>query len=924
MTEPREITERYRLEKILKSGRSGNVLKATDSTSGKSVVVKMITLGAAAAPGNPEIARFERLANALRDLPDPCFPAVLDSGITTDGSAFLVLENLEGRGFESLAGGRGQRTLNLIGLVIDGLEALALRGLFHGSLSPDNLLVVRPQADRVKTFGLGTAYFRTPEAASADAQNARFRAPEELAAGPGALPDEARWRSDLYSLALTACRVLGMEVSAADTPAPKVTIPTVLGFELKEPDALRQMLEGALRRNPQDRPTLAVARNGLRRAQGLPPVAEAKLAPPAPAPAPPTVEPPRPAIEETRPAFFPPEPAVAAPPIDLIDPIERTNPAIDAYALGGFGGLGGFEGLGGLEGDSLPPLSPLSDIDADGLGSNLHPIDLESLPGSGPPPASPVSPSLVDADDLAGPPAAPPASPMSPISPMSPASPRRVAEPPATAEEPEGALLSFDDDLLGDLPAATSPGTPGTAPAGAARGTAPRTGGTGAVAVASGVVPVPGAAGARPAGPPPPAGLARFLKPVPLAAAAGGLLVLALGGWWLVGRTPPPPPVAAAPLRPAVPAPPPPPPPGVRLATAKSYLTLGQEHEAQAVLRTLTPADQQALTPVDAGTLKSLQATLNQNAPVRIANDLATGFKSKDAVLLHGAVMDAAQLPPTALLPSAQADLARARPVAELYERAVAADQRGQAIEVLGRFGEIARLLESGRDTSVRDSSGLRDRAAGKLETEAEALLRDARYDEAIAHLEPLSRTWPERPGLKARLADVRTQEKAEHSVQAAINDALASEKLKKPDDGLAALHRVKPTAHLEASYNEVKQRLETLLAQYDQQPPTVELRDGVLLDYDRGMIVNLSFGIRDDYKVTSVKIYVRPAGGRMTEMNYTKDRFTYSVTIPPALHQNETVEFYVVATDPSGHQTFLGTREKPLQIKRRKGFRET
>ena len=917
MTEPREITERYRLEKILKSGRSGNVLKATDSTSGKAVVVKMITLGAAAAPGtleHPEIARFERLANALRDLPDPCFPAVLDSGITTDGSAFLVFEHLEGRGFESLAGGRGQRTLNLIGLVIDGLEALALRGLFHGSLSPDNLLVVRPQADRVKTFGLGTAYFRTPEAAGADAQNARFRAPEELTAGTDPLPDEARWRSDLYSLALTACRVLGMEVSAADTPTPKVTIPTVLGFELKEPDALRQMLEGALRRNPQDRPTLAVARNGLRRAQGLPPVAEAKLGPPAPAPAPPAVEPPRPAIEETRPAFFPPEPAVGGTPIDPIDPIERTNPAIDAYALGGLGGLDG------LAGDSLPPLSPLSDLDADALGANLHPIDLESLPGSGPPPVSPVSPSIVDADELAGPPAAPPAPPI-PVA----ASGRRALGPPAaspTAEEPEGALLSFDDDLLGDLPAATSPGSPGTAPAGAARGTASRTGGTGGI---GGIGGVPVASGVAPApGPPRPAGLARFLKPVPLAAAAGGLLVLALGGWWLVGRTPPPPPVAAAPLRPAVPAPPPPPPPGVRLATAKSYLTLGQEHEALAVLRTLTPADQQALTPVDAGTLKSLQATLNQNAPVRIANDLATGLKSKDAVLLHGAVLDAAQLPPTALLPSAQADLARARPVAELYDRAVVADQQGQTAEVLGRFGEIARLLESGRDTSVRDASGLRDRAAGKLETEAEALLRDARYDEAIARLEPLSRTWPDRPGLKARLADVRTQEKAEHTVQAAINDALASEKLKKPDDGLAALHRVKPTAHLAAPYNEVQQRLETLLAQYDQQPPTVELRDGVLLDYDRGMIVNLSFGIRDDYKVTSVKIYVRPAGGRMTEMSYTKDRFTYSVTIPPALHQNETVEFYVVATDPSGHQTFLGTREKPLQIKRRKGFRET
>jgi serine/threonine protein kinase len=924
MTEPREITERYRLEKILKSGRSGNVLKATDVSSGRAVVVKMITLSPHAADGeDSELARFERLAAALRDQPDPCFPAVLDSGVTTDGSAFLVLENLEGRGFESLAGGRGQRVLNLLGQVLDGLEALALRGLFHGSLSPDNLLVIRPQADRVKTFGLGTAYFRAPEAAAADSQNARYRAPEELALPPlPPLPDDARWRSDLYSLALTACRVLGMEISAADTPAPKVTIPTVLGFELKEPDVLRQMLEGALRRNPQDRPTLAQARNSLRRAQGLPPVPEAKLAPPAPVvppPAPAKPEPPRPVIEETRPAFFPSEPAQAP------------SASEGLAAPEDFASLGSAGSLGALDLDTLPPLS---DDDAAALGSNVYPIDLEALEGSGPPPVSArVAPAPVA-------PATPPAAPLAPsataptpprprpvaVPPLSPTSPMPGAAP--ASDESAGALLSFDDDLLGDLPPAPPPGAAGRGAATGARGAAPRTGpipiaAAGAAGGPSAVASSSGSAG-RGGGA---AGLARFLKPIPLAAAGGGLVVVLLGGWWLFGRNSPPPAptgVAAASALPAVPVPPPPPPAGVRLATAKNYLALGQEHEAMAVLRTLTPADQQALTPVDAGTLKTLQATLSQNAPARIANDLGTGWKSKDPALLAGAVVDAAQLPPTALLPSAQSDLAKARPVAELYDRAVAADQQGQSTEVLNRFGEIAHLLQSGRDSSVRDSSSLRERAAGKLETEAQALLRDARYDEAIAHLEPLSRTWPDRPGLKARLADVRAEEKAERSVQAAIDDALASEKLKKPDDGLAALHRVKPTAHLEASYNEVKQRLDTLLAQYDQQPPTVELRDGVLLDYDRGMIINVSFRIRDDYKVSSVKIYCRTAGGRMAEINYTHDRFTYSITIPPVLHQNETVELYVVATDPSGHETFLGTRDKPLQIKRRKGFRET
>jgi serine/threonine protein kinase len=871
MTEPREITDRYRLEKILKSSRTGNVLRAADVRSGKTVVVKMINLGPAAQAG---MERFERLAAALAGSLHPSFPEVLDSGVTTDGSAFLVFENLEGRGFESLAGGRGLRVVQLIGQVLDGLEALRERGLFHGNLSPDNLLVIRPQADGVKTFGLGTACFRTPEAAGADPQNARFRAPEELGPPSAALPDEARWRSDLYSLALTACQVLGIEVTFGDTPTPKVAIPTVLGFELKEPAALRGLLEGALRRKPEDRPTLAQARNSLRRAAGLPPVQEKPAAaarptppvPPAPAasPAPPTPPmPPAPAsLEHTRPTFFPDAPAA---PEQEPEPLGGPPPARPAAAPAA--------ALGALD---LPPLPPLSSADESALSAGLSPVDRPPRPVAVPPPATGPSP--------------------------------------AGREELEDSKLSFDDALLDDLPPAPPPVLPVNTAAPTGR-VAP-SGRTGAVPAAAPATPA--IAGPRPRKE---GVLDRLLKPVPLAAAGGALLALVLGLAWFLGRGAPPPPrpIAVAPPRPAVPTPPPSPPPAARLATARSYAAQGQEHEALVALRSLTPADQQALAPPDAAAFHTLQDTLTKNAAVRVPNDLAAGWKAKDLALLRGAVEDAALVPAGALPPAAQADLARARPVVDLYDRALAAEAQGQAVEALDRFAEMAKLLPG-----VRDASGLRDRAAAKLETETDALVRDAHYDEAIAHLEPLSRTWPDRPGLKAKLAEIRAQQKAEHTVELALADAEAAEKTKKPEGGLAALRKVKPTPHLEPVYNDLRQRLETLLGQYDQKPPEVELRDGYLLDYDRGTPVNLSFRIRDDYKVESVKVYARPgSGGKMVELPFTRNGFTYTVVIAPAFHQNQTVEFYVVATDPSGHETSLGSRDKPLQLKRKKGFRE-
>src|SRR5689334_4486018 len=101
MSPLREITERYRLEKIVKSTRSGSVLRATDVLGGGTVVVKLVALGAdPAADGE----RFSRFAGALAALEHPSLPVLRDFGLTTDGSAFLVMEHLEGRSVATLAG----------------------------------------------------------------------------------------------------------------------------------------------------------------------------------------------------------------------------------------------------------------------------------------------------------------------------------------------------------------------------------------------------------------------------------------------------------------------------------------------------------------------------------------------------------------------------------------------------------------------------------------------------------------------------------------------------------------------------------------------------------------------------------------------------------------------------------------------------
>ena len=179
----RELTDRYQLEKILKSNRFGTVLRATDSKSGRTVVVKLITV-----PSPPRLVagapEFEKLAATLAGLGAPSLPAVLDSGFTTDGSAFLVLELLEGKGLDALGGAPPTRVLARIGQALDGLEALGAHGLAHLNLSPDNLFVVQmPAGERA----MGRSPSRSSSWASAPPSSG-LAAPRPPAAAPARTP----------------------------------------------------------------------------------------------------------------------------------------------------------------------------------------------------------------------------------------------------------------------------------------------------------------------------------------------------------------------------------------------------------------------------------------------------------------------------------------------------------------------------------------------------------------------------------------------------------------------------------------------------------------------------------------------------------------------------------------------------------------
>ncbi len=254
MSEPREITESFRLERVLKSSRSAIVFQAVDPSSGNPVAIKLIPQGSKAEPRQCQ-ERFLAAMKSLQAHQPPCFPRLLDHGFTPDGSAFMVMEFVAGTRLDALTGATPTRLLRLLGEAAEGLDALAEDGISHGNLAPENLLMTRRGGEEhVTVLGFGTTSFQIGSLAGASLAlegPPQFAAPERLEPLTATVRPDAR--SDIYSLALSACALLDAQAVPVDAPAPSVTLSAALMQKIHDPVRLRSALEHALRRNASER-----------------------------------------------------------------------------------------------------------------------------------------------------------------------------------------------------------------------------------------------------------------------------------------------------------------------------------------------------------------------------------------------------------------------------------------------------------------------------------------------------------------------------------------------------------------------------------------------------------------------------------------------------------------------------------------------
>ncbi len=213
------LNGKYRLERLLGIGGMATVYAATHRNK-KRVAVKML---------HPELSmhtglrtRFMREGYVANTVEHPGAVAVLDDDVAEDGSAFLVMELLEGATLDELCERQHGRlplrqVLAVAERLLDVLAAADAKHIVHRDIKPSNVMVTRD--GQVKVLDFGVARLRDVDSAHATHSGMAlgtpaFMAPEQ-ALGRS---EEISGRTDVWAVGATMVALLtGRAVHEAST-----------------------------------------------------------------------------------------------------------------------------------------------------------------------------------------------------------------------------------------------------------------------------------------------------------------------------------------------------------------------------------------------------------------------------------------------------------------------------------------------------------------------------------------------------------------------------------------------------------------------------------------------------------------------------------------------------------------------------------
>ena len=209
-----EIDKKYEVLGILGEGGMGAIYKVRHRLLEEVRVIKMIRSQLQGQQDHE--ARFLREAKVASRLRHPSIAQIYDFGIGEEGSAYIVMEFIDGRDLSEILKGGGSFTMDqcfeVAGQSLRVLSYLHGKKYVHRDISPDNIMLTNSDDGRlvVKLIDLGIA--KSLEGSEFETRTGlfvgklKYASPEQLGGGDKSV--EVGAGSDLYSFGVVLYQLL--------------------------------------------------------------------------------------------------------------------------------------------------------------------------------------------------------------------------------------------------------------------------------------------------------------------------------------------------------------------------------------------------------------------------------------------------------------------------------------------------------------------------------------------------------------------------------------------------------------------------------------------------------------------------------------------------------------------------------------------
>ena len=293
------LADKYQLEELLGTGAFGAVYKAMHLDLQQSVAIKI--LQTSVAPASEVLARFQREGVSACRVQHPNAVSVMDFGITSTGTAYIVMELLKGC---SLADELKEKPIlhpircaQILRPICEALTAAHRAGVVHRDIKPANIFLHQSRAGEiVKVLDFGIAKFVGDVTGEDTVEGSILGTPTYMA--PERFSNEAYdGRADVYSLGTLLYRMLtgntpfrSKDLMALAMQHMRETPQPIAQFNAQVTPEIEAVVMKAMSKKMQDRPsTVELAKLfgqalGRRQSDRRPSVPRAPAIPPVPAP----------------------------------------------------------------------------------------------------------------------------------------------------------------------------------------------------------------------------------------------------------------------------------------------------------------------------------------------------------------------------------------------------------------------------------------------------------------------------------------------------------------------------------------------------------------------------------------------------------------------------------------------------------------